>query len=159
VLPSRLAVHKVKCPYYFKKCETCKQTYHPNQTSASHDCVAYLLKSKDRSLKEEALFNLDIGINYERMGENFNCPCGKKMKTHSGLALKCMSRYGVEYPNCSKCQRADIFFYDLYYNCEDLKCKQKYYICRMCALESGENPILNPEPCGTKFPSIHDHQL
>lgn len=136
-------------------CQVCQTIYKPYERSpdgelVKHDCLKALQEKIQVNEKSNDLLKLSLGTNYSDM--NLKCYKQEQLSAHTG---KYIQKYRNQVYKCKLCSRRDLHFYDLYYTC---KFKEHYLcqedkVCRLCALQTGADPILKPK--GTLFPSIH----
>ena len=77
-----------------------------------------------------------LGINYDKI--NVKCKNNHQLRMHRGLIREYIGR---QEQTCSKCSHRNLEMHHLFYRCEDCN----YDMCRMCALQSCNPPILKAE--------------
>lgn len=97
---------------------------------------------------------MQLGVNYDRV--NVCCPSGHQLEVQRGWICQLIQNNRTEDLVCSGCGRTELSHYDMFYTCKQNNYACKYHLCRACALQTCQPPIL--EDTGLKLP-VHSCKL
>lgn len=145
MLGKDIEAHLPNCLNLQEKCKDCGAVLFPNRDKRDgvvHNCFDALVQATLETEKQLKAVKMEHGVDYDVV--NSKCPKGKNLVIHRGLVLSYIASGGSSAtPRCDKCRCTELNHHDFFYRCSEWStCGCQYDLCRMCALQISQPPVL-----------------